>query len=395
MSDDPRLLCEEVCMLYGLAEKEIPATTKPLGPVFIREMALKNYPTYIMQEIGVDISIARGIAYEVNRRIFLRFPEYFTDAEALGRQWEAQKAAPSVSLEEAKQKVLELEPWLLERDEEDEDESGSIPTEAAVRLPLLRAVGEYPNIGNQQITRERIRLQGRQDTVRPSLANWVKSYRNELGVGYHEPVVRAKFLFDSENGKKLTSEERERLNVIIRSIEENEPVEIDTERAEIVFPESRIIERAPKPEARVTAPRSAPVMGAEHIGQAPPKAPSRPLVKPAPGFSDSRPRPVGASNAPVAPSAPRRNATMSPAAPPDLPVSGNVSQSSPAPAPRPVGGTVSFSSSHALPGERPKKKGSYIRYGRAPRPQAPPDPKRSASPAPSSNDGRVVDLRGE
>lgn len=387
-------------MLYGLPKEMIHASTWPLGDIFVRDLLLAKYPEEIAKEAKVDMTVAYGIAYEVNRRIFLRFPEYFTDAEALGRQWETQKTEPLISLEEAKRKVLELEPWLLEEDEE-EDESDE-PMTATVKLPLLRAVGEYPNIGNQQITRERIKIKGRQDDVRPSLANWVKAYRNELGVGYHEPVVRAKFLFDSENGKKLSSEERERLNVIIRSIEENEPVEIDTDRGEIVFPEVRVVERAPKPEPRKQqVSRSASAVEAGRAGQSKPNVSSRPLMKPAPEFSESRPSQSKSSHAPAAAVsgrgsvrpifAPRRQgASVSPVAPPDLPVSDSASRSDPVSL-HSTGGTVSFSSGHALPGERSRDKGSYVRYGRTPLPTASSDP----SSAPTSRDGRVVDLRGE
>ncbi len=357
-------------MLYGFSKESIHAATWPLGDIFIRELSLSEYPEEIAKEAGVDMPVAYGIAYEVTKRIFLRFPEYFTDAEALMRQWETQKAAPPVSLEEAKRKVLELEPWLLEQDEDDESETAAKTD--VVKLPLLRAVGDYPNIGNQQITRERIRIEGQREPVRPSLANWVKAYRNELGVGYHEPVARAKFLFDSENGKKLSSEERERLNVIIRSIEENEPVEIDAGRAEILFPEARISDRkaAPKPVAppRPSAPQATPIRPVVPAG-------TEVLLRPAPPATPVR--------RPIPPIGDGNRIARTPRA---SSVSAGASQAT-----SPLGGTLSYSSGHSLPGERKQDgKGFSIRYGRAA--SGPTDPK----PAPPHSDGgRVVDLRGE
>lgn len=114
-------------------------------------------------------------------------------------------------------------------------------TEAPVQavtasLPLLQALSKYENLGNQLITEDRIRIKSQPDPVRPSLLYWLKYYRDELGVGHHDNVQRGGFLFRSENGKKLSAQERERINLILKSVEENFPLAIDTERQEIAFP---------------------------------------------------------------------------------------------------------------------------------------------------------------
>ena len=223
-------------MLYGLPEEAIPAVTGPLGGIFIREMSLADYPAAIGWEAGIERSVAYGIAYEVNQRIFSRFPEYFTDAAALGVDWATKKSAPVIGLEEARKKVFELEPWLLEKDEDDDEYLDEAALRATVSLPLLQAVSQYPKLSEQILSTERIHIHGQLETVRPSLGNWIRAYRNDLGVGYHDPMLRAKFLFDSENGKKLSSEERERINLIVRSVEDNVALDIDTETMEIVFP---------------------------------------------------------------------------------------------------------------------------------------------------------------
>lgn len=107
---------------------------------------------------------------------------------------------------------------------------------ATDKLPLLQALSKYEQLGNQLITEERIKLRSQSETVRPSLLYWIKYYRDELGVGHHSSIERGNFLFRSENGKKLTPEERERVNLVLKSVEENYPVEIDTEQSVIVFP---------------------------------------------------------------------------------------------------------------------------------------------------------------
>ena len=223
-------------MLYGLPEEAIPAVTGPLGGIFVREISLADYPATVGWEAGIERSVAYGIAYEVNQRIFSRFPEYFTDAAALGAEWATKKSAPVIGLEEARKKVFELEPWLLEKDEDEDEDLSEAALRATVSLPLLQAVSQYPKLSEQILSTERIHIHGQLETVRPSLGNWIRAYRNDLGVGYHDPMLRAKFLFDSENGKKLSSEERERINLIVRSVEDNVALDVDTETMEIVFP---------------------------------------------------------------------------------------------------------------------------------------------------------------
>lgn len=139
-----------------------------------------------------------------------------------------------------------------------------------VRLPLLQALSKYEQLGNQLITQGRIKLKSQPETVRPSLLYWIKYYRDELGVGHHSSVERGNFLFRSENGKKLTPEERERVNLVLKSVEENYPVEVDTEQNVVIFP----------PFVPQGAPQPLPV---------PPLAPQKTAPQPRMIFQPSRP----------------------------------------------------------------------------------------------------------
>ena len=115
-------------------------------------------------------------------------------------------------------------------------ESGKTVVREYVKLPLLKALAEYPKLNEQLITNEKIRLKSQLDLVRPNLANWIRYYRDELGIGFHDQVTRGKFLFQSENGKKLSGDERERINLILKSLEEEFPIDINSEQNSIVFP---------------------------------------------------------------------------------------------------------------------------------------------------------------
>lgn len=233
--DGPMLAGEEAALLYGLPEEKFSSVTLPLGAIFVGDMKLGDYPSDIAAKAGVDEGTACGIAFEVNKRTFLKFPEYFKDAPALQHDWEKKKKPPVMSEAEAKKKVFELEPWLLEKDEEEVAQKKETAA-SYEKLPLLAALAKYAKLSEQQLSREKIRIKSQSEPVRPSLVNWLRSYRDELGVGYHDPVLRAKFLFNSPNCKPLSSEERERLNLVLRSVEDNVPLDIDVRKMEIVFP---------------------------------------------------------------------------------------------------------------------------------------------------------------
>ena len=145
----------------------------------------------------------------------------------------------------------------------EEQEDVRVSSSEVVSLPLLQALSKYEQLGNQLITNERIRIKSQVEPVRPSLLYWLKYYRDELGVGHHDSVQRGQFLFRSENGKKLSTEEREQVNLILRSVEESYPLQIDVVRSEIIFPDFSRMLRDPatgggKNEASPPAPREVP-----------------------------------------------------------------------------------------------------------------------------------------
>lgn len=188
---------------------------------------------------------------------------------------------------------------------EEGEEVEEKPQVATIKMPLLQALSQYEQLGNQLITLERIKIKSQSEPVRPSLLYWIKYYRDELGIGHHDSVQRGNFLFRSENGKRLSAEERERVNLVLKSVEENFPLEIDIERSEIIFPVFTAPTPRPAPVAREMAPS---VNMAEKM-----------VPRPNPAFSF-----------------------------------GGSSMAAPAPVAAPVsqGGEMSFSSKHVFPAEK-------------------------------------------
>ena len=114
-----------------------------------------------------------------------------------------------------------------------------IPKEVSdqtVDLPLLDAMAKYQRLSEQGITEDRITVKGEPQPVRGSLRNWVRHYRDALGIRKHSAMERGQFLFQGENTKRLGAADREKLSLLFRSLDENMPVSIDVERQEVMFP---------------------------------------------------------------------------------------------------------------------------------------------------------------
>jgi hypothetical protein len=59
-----------------------------------------------------------------------------------------------------------------------------------------------------------------------------------MGGGKHSSIDRGNYLYHSENGKKLTPIERQKISLILKSLEENISLAIDPDEQKIIFTES-------------------------------------------------------------------------------------------------------------------------------------------------------------
>lgn len=241
-SDRPRHETEKACFLYGLKESAVSIVSDPVAPIFIREMELRNLPQILSSNLHIADSLVFGIAYELNRRIFSLFPDYFKDARMLLQQWQQQKANPIISEEEAMRKVLEIEPWINQKDEEEEEEM-RIPTGASYasqqntsQTLVIDALKKYPEIGEQLVTSQPIRLKGFPESVRPSIKNWISDYTMNLGYDNRSSMMRNEYLFRNENTRNLSESDRKKLSYILKAFDDRESVTINVTTKQIIFP---------------------------------------------------------------------------------------------------------------------------------------------------------------
>ena len=122
-----------------------------------------------------------------------------------------------------------------ENEEEQLEMTPPIDPKNIRQLPILKALSEYPELHYQRITNEKITIKGEREPVAPTVRNWLRAYRDEVGVGQHTAVDRGKFLFQGANTKSLSAAEREKVLAVMKSLDDEEPLAIDTQKKTILF----------------------------------------------------------------------------------------------------------------------------------------------------------------
>lgn len=105
-----------------------------------------------------------------------------------------------------------------------------------LQMPLPEALKEIPEIGEQLLTSEKIHILSFPEPVRPSLKNWLADYTSFFGYAKHSPIEMGNYLFHSENTKKLTSSDRQKLTYILKAFNDETPVNINKTLKQVVFP---------------------------------------------------------------------------------------------------------------------------------------------------------------
>lgn len=238
--DSPQVYIDDEAVFHAfdLSQDVTSRIAGIVGRIFVGLEPVRNLKDNIAAVVG-DESLACGIATSILEKSFLRFPLHFSDAKQLISEWELNGFKPRISIDVAEENYKVSNDWLFPKEDDQKTSPRLNLTKKSVlniKLSLLKALADYPRLGEQTMSSEKIKLKNQSEPQRPNLANWIHYYREELGIGFHDQVTRGRFLFQSENGKRLSAEERERLNLVIKSIEEDFPIDIDTEHQIIIFP---------------------------------------------------------------------------------------------------------------------------------------------------------------
>lgn len=184
---------------HNLQLLQIASIARAVRSYYFNEINLDDFPQIFSKEMGLDQNIAEEISKSVIQKI--------------------------------------IKDQTQEKEYQESHESNNIS----------EALEKYPEIGEQIITSQHIRLKIFPEPVRPSIKNWLSDYTFGLGYKAHDSMTRGNYLFKSENGKGLSQEDREKVSLILKSYDENVPLAIDTTAKQVLFPETQTKEEK-KPE---------------------------------------------------------------------------------------------------------------------------------------------------
>ena len=104
-----------------------------------------------------------------------------------------------------------------------------------ISMTVADALKAYPEVGEQLITSEKIVLKNFPEPVRPCLKNWLADFTFTLGRDKHTAMDRGIYLFQSANGKRLNSQDRNKLAYVLKAFDEGLTVNINKDSKQIVF----------------------------------------------------------------------------------------------------------------------------------------------------------------
>jgi len=231
-----RLEFERACLAFGLTEESMHILAGPIGLFYVKQFDLRELPSFISSKLKIENKYAYGLAYELSRRLFLPFKDFFRQVEELMDSWKSMKSDPVISSSKVEEELLKLEPWLSENEEvvENVGKKNEIGAQKE-NLNIEEAVQKYSQLNEQLLSNAFIKLRKFSEPVRPSIKNWISDYHEQMGPGKHGTFDRGNYLFHSENTKALSSVERQKVSTILKSLDENTLLTIDPEKQEVVF----------------------------------------------------------------------------------------------------------------------------------------------------------------
>ncbi|MFH1781033.1 MAG: hypothetical protein ABH835_00215, partial [Patescibacteria group bacterium] len=150
----------KISIIFNLSQKQSSLVAISIRNYYFGELKLEDMPAVLAKEIPIDMAKAQ----EISRMVI-------------------QKIINDNSVEQASQAKL-------------------------VQITVAEAIKNYPEVGEQLITSEKIVLKNFPDPVRPCLKNWLADFTFTLGRDKHTAMDRGIYLFQSANGKRLNSQDR-------------------------------------------------------------------------------------------------------------------------------------------------------------------------------------------
>ena len=173
---------------YNLSTIQTSDIARAIRSFYFGELKIEDFPFHLAKEITIDLSKAKEITALVLREII---------------QDDSQEKAAAAQLE---------------------------------NMTIAEALRNFPEIGEQLVTTDRINVLNFPEPARPSVKNWIADYTSALGRDTHDAIVRGNFIFHSPNGKTLHGVDRQKLAYLLKSLDEKTPLTINKTTRQIIFP---------------------------------------------------------------------------------------------------------------------------------------------------------------
>jgi len=177
---------EAIGQKYGFELLHLANITRLVREYYFGEARLENFPAEIERRMGVSAFTAQEIARYI------------------------------------KSEIIDWDPW--------GQYIATLP-----KMTVRDIVQNRPKLAELEITDGYITFKNSEDLFDPSIKNWIRDYVAHLGYEKHSQMQRTQYLFHSENGRDLSSQDREKLGIILRSFDENTALPVDEENEEVVF----------------------------------------------------------------------------------------------------------------------------------------------------------------
>jgi len=211
---------------YGLNSKQQGKVAQITGQIFVKQIPMEKFLEALQKNINLPQEISAGIAASLTKEIFLPLKNYFGNLELLINQWQTKASSPKY-----KKQSLNLPKATIKK----EEEVVAKPQTGIITKNIRSILKEFPEIGRQLIGTQPIKVTDFEAPVHPSAKNWLKDYIQQKGTGYHSTMERSDYLYRNPDAQKLDKEDKNKLNQILKSYDENTPLSISLERKEILF----------------------------------------------------------------------------------------------------------------------------------------------------------------
>jgi hypothetical protein len=178
---------KSICLKFGLENNQSAKVARIIRNYYLENLSKEDFPLILSKEMSVSEKTASEIADLVIKKII------------------------NDSFSEEKKEV------------------------SIIKMPLSEILKAYPTVNEQLISKNHIKIKLFPEPVRPSVKNWIADYTETLGYTHHTSLQRGEYIFKSENGRILDSEDREKLSQLLKSFDDSVGLEFDTARKQIIF----------------------------------------------------------------------------------------------------------------------------------------------------------------